>query len=112
MQLRNALCAVLGRPPGDVPELASVGGSLPIVESAVITQLPAQLLMRRRDVRTAAWQVAAQSAQIGIAKADYFPAITLLGSIGWSSDTLDGTPDVTRITGGPALTWSGSAARS
>jgi len=106
VQLRNALCAVLGRPPGDVPELASVGGLLPIVESAVITQLPAQLLMRRRDVRTAAWQVAAQSAQIGIAKADYFPAITLLGSIGWSSDTLDGTPDVTRITGGPALTWN------
>lgn len=106
VQLRNALCAVLGRPPGDVPELASAGGPLPIVGSAVITEVPAQLLLRRRDVRTAAWQVAAQSAQIGIAKADYFPAITLLGTIGWSSDSLGGTPDVTRIAGGPALTWN------
>ncbi|MGY4517086.1 efflux transporter outer membrane subunit [Lysobacter sp. HA18] len=106
VQLRNALSAVLGRPPGDLPELASAGGPLPTVESAVITELPAQLLLRRRDVRTAAWQVAAQSAQIGIAKADYFPAITLLGSIGWSSDTLGATPNVTRIAGGPALTWN------
>jgi NodT family efflux transporter outer membrane factor (OMF) lipoprotein len=106
VRLRNALCAVLGRPPGELPELASVGGPLPDVEKAVIGQFPAQLLLRRRDVRTAAWQVAAQSAQIGIAKADYFPAITLLGSIGWSSDTLDGTPDITRITAGPALTWN------
>jgi len=106
VKLRNALCVVLGRPPGDLPELASVGGPLPNVESAVITELPANLLLRRRDVRTAAWQVAAQSAQIGISKADYFPAITLLGSIGWSSDTIGGTPNVTTITGGPALTWN------
>ena len=49
-------------------------------------EFPAQLLLRRPDIRTAAWQVAAQSAQIGIAKADYFPAITLLGSIGWSRE--------------------------
>src|SRR5688572_3641288 len=93
VRFRNALSAVLGRMPGDVPELASVGGVLPTVESAVITELPAQLLMRRRDVRTAAWQVAAQSAQIGIAKADYFPAITLLGSIGWSANSVDGSPE-------------------
>lgn len=106
VKLRNALCVVLGRMPGDLPELSTAGGPLPIVEAAVITDLPANLLLRRRDVRTAAWQVAAQSAQIGIAQADYYPAITLVGSIGWSSDTLDGTPDVTRIGVGPALTWN------
>ena len=106
VKLRNALSVVLGRMPGDLPELSAVEGPLPIVHSAVITELPAVLLLRRRDVRTAAWQVAAQSAQIGIAKADYFPAITLLGTIGWSSDTVDGTPDVTSIAGGPALTWN------
>lgn len=105
VKLRNALSVVLGRRPGELRELAAAGGELPTVDKAVITQWPAELLLRRRDLRTAAWQVAAQSAQIGIAKADYFPAITLLGSIGWSSDTLDGTPDVTTIAGGPALTW-------
>lgn len=106
VRIRNALTAVLGRMPGDLPELAAVGGPLPSVQSAVITELPAQLLLRRRDVRTAAWQVAAQSAQIGIAESDYFPAITLLGSIGWSTNTLDGTPDVTSVAAGPALTWN------
>jgi NodT family efflux transporter outer membrane factor (OMF) lipoprotein len=106
VKLRNALCVVLGRMPGDIPELASVGGPLPTVESVVITDLPANLLLRRRDIRAAAWQVAAQSAQIGIAQADYFPAITLFGSIGWSTDTLDGTPDVTSFAAGPALTWN------
>jgi outer membrane protein TolC len=76
------------------------------VQQVVITDVPAKLLMRRRDVRTAAWQVAAQSAQIGIAQADYFPAITLLGSIGWSSNTISGTPEVRSIAAGPALTWN------
>jgi outer membrane protein TolC len=76
------------------------------VDSVVLAEWPATLLLRRRDVRTAAWQVAAQSAQIGIAKADYFPSITLFGTIGWSTDTIDGTPDVTRIGAGPALSWN------
>ena len=106
VRIRNGLSALLGRKPGDMPELASVGGVLPKVEAAVITEVPAQLLLRRRDVRTAAWQVAAQSAQIGIAKADYFPAISLFGSIGWSTDTLDGTPGVRSIAVGPALRWN------
>ena len=106
VRLRNALSAVLGRMPGDMPELAAVRGALPTVDAIVITDMPAQLLLRRRDVRAAAWRVAAQSAQIGVAKADYYPAITLLGSIGWSTDTLDGTPEVASLGIGPALTWN------
>lgn len=106
IQLRNALGAVLGRAPGDVPELVSVAGELPVIEQAVIQEIPARLLLRRPDLRTAAWQVAAQSAQIGIAEADYYPAITLLGSIGRSADTLDASPDTLRTIVGPALTWN------
>ena len=68
--------------------------------------IPAQLLLRRPDIRTAAWQIAAQSAQIGIAKADYFPAITLLGSIGWCGTSLDASPDTRSLVAGPALTWN------
>ena len=73
VRFRNALSAVLGRMPGDLPELASVGGPLPTVEQAVITEIPARLLLRRPDIRTAAWQVAAQSAQIGIAQGRLLP---------------------------------------
>jgi NodT family efflux transporter outer membrane factor (OMF) lipoprotein len=106
IQIRNALSAVLGRTPGDVQELASSTGSLPVIDPLVIEEMPARLLLRRPDVRSAAWQVAAQSAQIGIAQADYFPAIALLGSIRWSSDTLGPTPDIRSVLAGPALTWS------
>jgi outer membrane protein TolC len=73
------------------------------MESVVIEGIPAQLLLRRPDIRTAAWQIAAQSAQIGIAQADYYPAITLLGSIRWSANTLNASPG---IAVGPSLTWN------
>lgn len=103
---RNALAALLGRKPGEVPELASVQGPLPAVEPLVVQGIPAELLLRRPDIRTAAWQVAAQSAQIGVAKSDYFPAITLLGSIGWSANSLANSPDTSSLVAGPALSWN------
>jgi NodT family efflux transporter outer membrane factor (OMF) lipoprotein len=106
IKLRNALAALLGRTPGDVPELESVTGKLPAVEAIAMQGIPAQLLLRRPDIRTAAWQIAAQSAQIGVAKADYYPAITLLGSIGWTANSLDASPDTSTLAVGPALTWN------
>jgi outer membrane protein TolC len=47
-----------------------------------------------------------QSAQIGIAEADYYPAITLLGSLGWSGDSLGATPDTASLAVGPSITWN------
>ena len=106
VQIRNSLAALLGRPPGQLPELESIEAQLPTIDPVVIQDVPARLLLRRPDIRTAAWQVATQSAQIGIAKADYYPAISLLGSIGWASDTLSLTPEVQSAIGGPALRWN------
>jgi len=104
--VRNALCALLGRPPGDLPELAGPVERLPVIESTGIEGIPARLLMRRPDIRAAAWQVAVQSAQIGIAEADYYPAISLLGSIGWSGSTRSGSPDTGTLAIGPAFRWN------
>ncbi len=105
-QTRNALGALLGRAPGDMPELAAEDYRLPMVKPARIDEIPARLLMRRPDIRAAALQVAAQSAQIGIAEADYYPAISLLGSIGWSGNSLGGSPDTGTLSVGPALRWN------
>jgi NodT family efflux transporter outer membrane factor (OMF) lipoprotein len=104
--LRNALAALLGRPPGALPELASAPEDLPQTQPALVRELPARLLMRRPDVRTAAWQVAAQSAQIGIARADYFPAISLVGTIGVSGNSLSASPDTGLVSVGPGFTWN------
>ncbi len=106
IRLRNALAGLLGRPPGPIPELEATKGELPPVRPMAIEAVPAQLLLRRPDVRSAAWQVAAQSAQIGVAEADYYPAISLFGSIGWSTSTLSNSGSSTSLLAGPALSWN------
>ena len=105
-QIRNSLCALLGRAPGDLPELPDKVETLPTVDPVVIQDIPARLLMRRPDIRAAAWQVAVQSAQIGIAEADLYPAISILGNIGWSGNTLSGTPVTGGLAIGPSFTWN------
>lgn len=103
---RNALCILLGRPPSELPELESEDYRLPDIGSAVFNGIPADLLTRRPDVRAAAWAIAAQSAQIGIAEADYYPAISLLGSLGWSGSSLSAVPNVGSLAIGPAVRWN------
>mgnify|MGYP001825029060 CR=1 FL=1 len=105
-QLRNAMAAVLGRPPGDLPELAGVSGPLPTMDPVEIHDIPGKLLMRRPDIRAAAWQAAAQSAQIGIAEADLYPSIALLGTIGWSDNSISGSPSTSTLGVGPGVSWN------
>ncbi|WGL15974.1 TolC family protein [Microbulbifer bruguierae] len=103
---RNALCALLARAPGDLPELASVDDSLPEIGQVPLQQAPVNLLLRRPDVRTAAWEAAAQSAQVGVAITDLYPAISLFGTIGWAGTSLDPLPDISTLAAGPALRWN------
>ena len=103
---RNALAVLVGRPPSQLPELAEREGLIPLIDRAVLDDVPAELLRRRPDIRAAEYNVAAQSALIGVAKADLYPSLSLLGSIVWSSSTLDGAPDTLDLVGGPALRWS------
>src|SRR5436309_16040796 len=61
-------------------ELASE--ALPNTPTWVAAGIPADLLRRRPDIRSAERQVAAQSAQIGVAEADLYPTIFINGTIG------------------------------
>ena len=72
----------------------------------MIHEIPGRLLMRRPDIRAAAWQVAAQSAQIGVARADLYPSISLFGSLGWSGNSLGSTVDTATLGVGPSFTWN------
>ena len=105
-QTLNAIAALLGRAPGDLPELAGESRQLPTMDPLLIQEIPASLLMRRPDIREAAWQVAAQSAQIGIAEADLYPSISLFGTIGWSGDSLSSSSDTTGLAVGPSFAWN------
>jgi NodT family efflux transporter outer membrane factor (OMF) lipoprotein len=91
IQTRNALCALVGRAPGQLPELDETAQELPVVPPVAVQGIPAQLLLRRPDLRVSAWQVAAQSPKVGQAKADLYPSVSLLGSVGWSGNYQSGS---------------------
>ncbi len=85
----DRLCVLLGEPPhnlepelGPGPELGSL--PMPKTPQAVAAGIPADLLRRRPDVRSAERQVAAQSPQIGVAQANLYPSLgvgTILGDL-------------------------------
>ncbi|GAB5450925.1 MAG: TolC family protein [Halioglobus sp.] len=104
-QVENALSVLLGRYPGNLPELAGLDAELPVLDAVMIDEIPASLLMRRPDIRTSAWRVAAQSAQIGVAKADLYPSISLLGTVGWSGSSVNGTTNSLASSVGPSFSW-------
>jgi multidrug efflux system outer membrane protein len=85
----NSLVLLLGQPvPGDLP------GGLPLTGQQMLAELPAglpsELLVRRPDVRAAEQQLIAANANIGAARAAFFPRITLTGSVGSASTALSG----------------------
>ena len=87
-QQNNLLCILLGEPPHDLlPELGE--GKIPLAPTEVALGIPCELLRRRPDVRRAERQVAAQSAQIGVAVSDFYPHFSLRGSIGYQAQNLN-----------------------
>ncbi|MFZ0133208.1 MAG: efflux transporter outer membrane subunit, partial [Desulfobacterales bacterium] len=82
---QNALAILLGVLPGDLNETLNGPPEIPAAAQTVIVDIPNNLLRRRPDIRLAELQIAAQSPQIGIAKADLYPQFFLFGNIGWRS---------------------------
>ena len=80
----NQLCILMGIPTEDLSNLLGQG-SIPSAPQEVALGVPADLVRRRPDVRREERIAAAQCAQIGIAEADFYPAISILGSVGYSS---------------------------
>jgi len=93
----NALCVLLGRNPGRIERGKAVAEmTLPATPEG----LPSQLLERRPDVMQAEQQLVAANAQIGAAKALYFPTISLTGALGGSSG------DLSELMKNPARVWN------
>lgn len=84
-QLENAIAVLMGEAPANF-SLAD-NGSVPRIP-AVPMSVPSQLLERRPDVAAAERSVMAANAQIGVAKAAYFPSLNLNAAGGYRSSTL------------------------
>jgi multidrug efflux system outer membrane protein len=103
-QQENFLSVLLGQNPTDVPRGKALTDQPQPPE--VPPGLPSALLERRPDIREAEAQLMAANAEIGVARAAYFPEISLSGSGGFQSSAL------TNLFSGPAGAWSFGASLS
>ena len=97
-QEENLISVLLGNNPGAVPRGRILTDQPHAPEVPV--GLPSSLLERRPDIRQAEQQLIAFNARIGVAKAAYFPQITLTGSGGFQSSAL------VHLFSGPAGMWN------
>jgi multidrug efflux system outer membrane protein len=97
-QQENLISILLGRNPGPVTRGLSLVEN--VVPPDIPAGLPSSLLERRPDIQSAEQTLVASNARIGVAKAAYFPQITLTGVAGYQSAGL------TSLFTGPAGLWS------
>jgi len=81
-QAKNRLAILIGQHPGSLRNALAERKAIPVTPLEVAVGVPADILRQRPDVRRAERQLAAQTAQIGVATADLYPRFSLLGSIG------------------------------
>jgi outer membrane protein, multidrug efflux system len=96
-QIENALAVLVGRNPGPIERGKTIHQ---LSAPAPPAGLPSELLERRPDLMQSEQQLVAANAQIGAAKALYFPTISLTGAFGAASN------DLSNLFTGPARTWN------
>ena len=99
-QEENQLSVLLGENPGNIARGRALTEQP--VPDGVPAGLPSELLERRPDVHQAEEIIVAANAQIGVAKAAFFPSISLTGTGGLESNTLN------RFINAPSQTWYGA----
>jgi len=106
-EFESALAALLGRSPREVftPAVArNVALSWGTVVPTIPSGLPSDLLARRPDIQQAESALAAANMRIDVARADYFPSLSLSGTYGSEAAALR------NLFSGPGLIWSIGAA--
>jgi len=106
-EAKNRLALLLAEQPGGLHPALAERKAIPVapIETAVGT--PADILRQRPDIRKAERELAAQTARIGVAKAEYYPKFTLAGSIGLEALSLKNASDNGSLSlgFGPRFSW-------
>jgi NodT family efflux transporter outer membrane factor (OMF) lipoprotein len=96
-QYEHAVAVLVGKPPADF-SLAALPLTAP--PPPIPAGLPSELLERRPDIASAERRMASANAQIGVAKAAYYPTISLGAAGGFESGV------ITTLISGPSIFWS------
>jgi multidrug efflux system outer membrane protein len=104
---RNRLAVLVGQMPGTLEKQLSQSQPLPSIKEKIAVGLPADLLRQRPDIRRAERQLAAQTAQIGVATADLYPSLQLMGTFEIQSRQLTGLGNIHNkaYSFGPGMQW-------
>jgi len=97
----NQICILLGRTPGPIPRGTPMYDQP--VTPTVPAGLPSALLERRPDLRQAEQEMVRANALVGVAKADFFPKLSLTALLGTAS------PELAAVTHGASLVWQAGA---
>lgn len=108
IQYTNSLAILMGLYPQDVKYLMDTPRPLPDYIETVGIGIPANLLLRRPDIRSAERQVNAQAASLGASKSDWWPQVFVKGSIGFASHDIDKIANHNSLTYeiAPAISWN------
>lgn len=111
-QSQNALSTLLGQPTGSLQNLLQGPQVIPAAPSQVAVSIPAEMLRRRPDIRSAELVAMAQSERIGIAKTDLYPHFVLSTALGVHTSTGGGQsynfldPASLFFAVGPRVSWN------
>ncbi|ACD16528.1 efflux transporter outer membrane subunit [Paraburkholderia phytofirmans] len=89
----NAIGVLLAKEPGALQQMLAEPHDVPALPDQVPIGVPSELVQRRPDIRKAEAQLHAATATIGMAKADFYPRISLNGSAGFQSLQLSNLAD-------------------
>jgi NodT family efflux transporter outer membrane factor (OMF) lipoprotein len=104
-QTENALAVLIGVPPAWIDGLLRRSKGIPPPPREIGTGFPADLLRRRPDVRAAELKAEAQSAKVGMAAADLYPAFALGGAFGTLVSTTNGNT-INQLFSWPSITYA------
>jgi NodT family efflux transporter outer membrane factor (OMF) lipoprotein len=99
----HRLGVLLGAPPASLAGELAAGGPIPTAPDGVLVGLPADLLRRRPDLARAERELAAATARVGVAEAELYPKVALLGTVALTSESWNHSAGIAGI--GPSVVW-------
>ncbi|MBN2588817.1 MAG: efflux transporter outer membrane subunit [Sedimentisphaerales bacterium] len=105
-QSMNSLALLLGEEAGKLQEELQKVEPIPNAPENIAIGVPADVIRRRPDIRSAELSLAAQTARVGVATAQLYPSFTLNGSLGLDATSLSNISSGTwTLSGGPRFSW-------